>query len=103
MTLAAPAIIRSEKDRTPRVRVFDGIAPGRAAGRLPGGHVTDMAALGKAISLCGTCAPKFAAARYGYVTKRNIPFVRGRCDGCQEHSERARLFLKHGTPGLKWS
>ena len=101
--MPAPAIIRSEKDTTPRQRLRRALSPGRASGRLPGGHVTDMAALGKAISLCGTCQPKFAAARYGYVTKRNIPFVRGRCDGCQNYAGRARLFLKHGTPGLNWS
>ena len=101
--MPAPAIIHSEKDTTPRERLRRAIGPGRASGRLAGGHVTDLAALGKAISLCGTCQSKFAAANYDYVTKRNIPFVRGRCDGCQQHSERARLFLKHGTPGLNWS
>ena len=99
----APAVIRSEKDTTPRDRVRRVIAPGRARGRLPGGHVTDMATLGKAIALCGGRTPKFDPARYGYVTKRNIPFVCGRCDGCDQRTERARLFLKHGTPGLTWS
>ena len=101
--MPAPAIVHSEKDTTPRQRLRRAISPGRASGRLAGGYVTDMATLGKAISLCVYCQSKFNAAHYGYVTKRNIPYVRGRCDGCQQFSDHARLFLKHGTPGLNWS
>lgn len=65
------------------------------ADRLAGGYIADKAALKKAICLCLSCAPKFAALKHGYVTKKNIPFVRGMCDGCREWCDPLRLFLHH--------
>ncbi len=69
--------------------------PGRPSGRSPGSHVVDLSDLMKAITLCRSCVKKFNSASAGYVTKRNLPFVRGRCDGCQEYTERGHLLVHH--------
>ncbi len=89
------AIVRSEKEITPRARIFDGLATGRRPGRLPGGQIDDRAALRKAISLCPNCEPKFNRAAYDYTTKPNLPLVRGRCDGCMAYSPSMRLLVHH--------
>lgn len=83
--------IKSDRERTPRD--WAGIAEGAPRRGTAGGHIADLAELGKAIVLCGSCRPKFDALRYNYVTKRNIPFVVGRCDGCKEYG-RAHFLLR---------
>jgi hypothetical protein len=88
-------VIRAESSYTPRERAKRAEDPGRPTRRLAGGYIDDLAALHKAIALCLSCAPKFNAAHYGYATKRNLPFVRGQCDGCGQYSPQARLFLHH--------
>ena len=75
-----------------RMRIAE--APARPRGRVTGGWIADLVALEKAIALCGLCVNKFDAAKHGYVTKMDIPFVRGECDGCRQYADRARLFLK---------
>jgi len=80
--------------RVRRLQIIE--APRRPARRLPGGWVTDLATLGKALVLCDFCAHKFAPKRYGYVRKRVVAgskYVLGECDGCKRHSQ-ATLFLK---------
>lgn len=67
---------------------------GRRPGTLAGSYVSDLAALGKAIVLCLSCATKFNAERVGYSTSEKIPVCRGRCDGCKRFSNNARLFMK---------
>jgi hypothetical protein len=67
---------------------------------LPGGHVLDRADLRKALILCRDCLPKFNALAAGYVTKRNLPFVRGRCDGCQQYTGRGHLLVHHTLADL---
>lgn len=90
------AIIHSETDYwTPRKRLFAGQSPGRRPGRLPGGHIADRAALRKAITLCRDCVGKFNAASVGYVTKSNLPFVQGRCDGCSQFTPMGHLLVHH--------
>ena len=84
---------------TPRERTMASLDQGRRPGRLPGGHVTDIADLKKAIMLCDDCKPKFASANAGYVTRASLPFVRGRCDGCSQYTNRAHLFVHHSTIG----
>ena len=92
----ALAVIHSERTFwTPRKRLAAGASLGRRPGRLPGGHIADLADLRTAIWLCDLCLPKFNAAKVGYVTKSNLPFVRGRCDGCEKFTERAHLLVHH--------
>lgn len=89
------AIVKSEKEYTPRDRLISGLAPGRRSGRLPGGHIDDRAALRKAISLCSDCLPKFNREAYDYTGKPDLPLVRGRCDGCMQYSPSMRLLVHH--------
>lgn len=95
MTLQAPAIVRSKTFWTPFRRLMAGQSPGRRPGRLPGGHIDDRVGMRKAISLCQYCVGKFNAAKVGYTTKPNLPFVGGRCDGCQQFTPRGHLFVHH--------
>ena len=81
-------------------RLFAGASPGRRPGRLPGGHIADRADLRKAITLCRYCLPKFSSAKAEYVTKSNLPFVRGRCDGCNHYTERGHLLVHHTLANL---
>ncbi len=84
--------IRSEKSFTPRD--WAGIHAGKPRLRiLPGSRVLDLAALGKAISLCGKCEGKFDDKRHGYLTPSNLPRVKGECDGCLDVFGSMRLFL----------
>jgi len=80
---------------TPQRRLRASASPGRGKGRLPGGHVLDRADLLKSLVLCRDCVGSFDSAAAGYVTKSNLPFVRGRCDGCQQHTERGHLLVHH--------
>jgi hypothetical protein len=56
-----------------------------------------MVALGKCIWLCGACKGKFDAARHSYITQafgaQALPFVRGRCDGCQNFHDNNVMFV----------
>lgn len=88
------------KQRTPAELLGCFEDPGKPAKRLTGGWVLDLVALKKCIWLCDLCKGKFAAARHDYVTKSNLPFVRGRCDGCKDYVPRATLFVPAGHDGL---
>lgn len=95
------AIIHSDEQFwTPLRRLFAGRSLGRRPGRLPGGHIDDLVALRKSITLCAGCVPKFGRKKAGYVTKKNLPFVRGACDGCNEHTERGHLLVHHSLASL---
>ncbi len=92
------AVIRSERQMKPVERAMLARVPnGPPSKRTAGGHIYDLVTLGKAIALCDLCNPKFDSSRCGYITKRNIPFVAGQCDGCGTSNPHMRLFLK-GTP-----
>lgn len=89
------AVIRSKEFWTPRRLLMAGASPGRRPGRLPGGHIADRVDLRKAIALCPSCVGKFNKERAEYVTKPNLPFVRGRCDGCGQYSPHSHLFVHY--------
>lgn len=89
------AVLKGKDFWTPMKRLMATASPGRGKGRLPGGHVLDRADLFKSLVLCGNCVGKFNAGRAGYVTKANLPFVRGRCDGCQQHTPRGHMLVHH--------
>ncbi len=95
------AVLKGKDFWTPFRRVMAGVARGRRPGRLPGGHIDDRVGLRQAIQLCRDCRPKFDAAKAGYVTKLNIPIVRGRCDGCQHYTERADFLVHSSLAGLR--
>lgn len=65
---------------------------------MPGSRVDNLAALGKAITLCqGTCCRKFDALHAGYALQRSGPFRDGviaDCDGCLEPMVPAEMYLK---------
>jgi len=67
----------------------------RPSGTVAGSHIADMVHLKQAICLCHKCQHKFAATKAGYVTRSNLPFVGGRCDGCNEMGFERRLYLHH--------
>lgn len=90
--IAAANIIRSEKELAPRDRLKFGIVPGPRR-QSAGSYVLDRVDLKKAVTLCRSCLPKFDARRYQYATKRNLPRVRGRCDGCQNHCEQGTMLV----------
>lgn len=89
------AVLKGRDYWTPQRRLMAGASPGRRPGRLAGGHVLDLSDLKKAIMLCPSCLPKFNQRAAGYVTKTNLPFARGECDGCDSFCERAHLLVHH--------
>ncbi len=89
------AVIHSEQYWTPQRRLMAGQDTGRRPGRLPGGHVGDLADLLKAITLCPDCIGKFNSARAGYVRKKNLPIIRGSCDGCNQYTPQGILLVHH--------
>lgn len=78
---------------TPQRRVAAGESKGRPRGRLPGSYIHDRVGLRQGVALCRSCVRKFNAESVDYVTKKNLPVVMGRCDGCQEHSLQNHLFV----------
>ena len=72
---------------------------GRRRGQLAGTHIDNLAAARKAIWLCDDCLPKFNAQAYGYIYKllgiNRLPFVRGRCDGCNNHFSQMCMTVHH--------
>ena len=84
---------------TPQERLFAGEGKGRSSGRLPGGHVTDMADRKDPIMLCQYCDPKFASAKAGFFIRHNLPLVRGNCDGCSQYAINMRLYIHQSTTG----
>lgn len=77
---------------------------GMNSGRLRGGYVADLVALKKAVTLCtdsvAPCWKKFNAKAENYVVSRTIPMVRGKCDGCGQYSNLARMYLSAKQPGV---
>lgn len=94
MINGAPVVLTLDKNKTPRQRASDFRAPLRNGRRVAGGWIADMVSLKRAIALCQLCRPKFDAPYHGYITKPQMRFVRGKCDGCQEYGDK-RHFLFH--------
>jgi hypothetical protein len=96
MAFAAPSVLKGKDFWTPQRRLWAAQDTGRRPGRLPGGHVGDCEDLKKAIILCEDgCVKKFNAKRAEYVVKKNIPIVRGKCDGCSQFTSRGRLLVHY--------
>ena len=89
------AVLKSKENWNPARRLEAGADHGRRPGRLPGGHVMDLADLFKSIILCADCIGKFPAERCGYVQKPNLPVVRGSCDGCSKYTPQGTLLVHH--------
>ncbi len=89
------AVVRSKDFWTPQRRLAAGEDEGRRPGRLPGGHVGDIADLQKSLLFCLDCKKKFNHVKAGYVMKRNLPVVRGWCDGCGQYTPNGRLLVHH--------
>ncbi len=97
----ALAILKGKDFWTPQRRLLTYADTGRRPGRLPGGHVGDCEDLLKAIILCADgCVKKFNAKRAEYVVKRNLPFVRGKCDGCGQFTPSGRLLVHYTLANL---
>ena len=88
---------------SPQRRLREVEGAGRPWGRLAGGWVADLAALGKAIVLCGFCARKFRPETMGYRKRRLAPGhdgVIGDCDGCKSPMTPCSLYLNQ--PDFDW-
>lgn len=69
----------------------------RPAGRTVGGWMADRVAMGKNVTLCPTCRPKFAERAHGYREAKHPPFhngVNAKCDGCRTPTRCAFLIPK---------
>ena len=89
--------------RSKRELLRESKSTGRPVGRNTGGWVDDLAALGKAITLCRTCKGKFNYAAYGYEKRKLVPMwdeVIGECDGCKE-TLWCQLFTKRTENGTE--
>ena len=91
--VALKPFIHGKEYWNPKRLLDSGESPGRRSGQLPGSHVLDRADLKKALTLCDSCLPKFDSKTAGYVTKKNLPLVQGRCDGCQDMTSRGHLLV----------
>ena len=91
------SIVRSEKEMTPWQWAETAADPGRPSRQLAGTYIGDLVALRKAIALCWGCLKKWRPSAVGYMNKRNIPIVRGNCDGCGERFDGMRLFVHHSV------
>ncbi len=100
MNFAAPAIVRGKQFWTSLRTLMASEDTGRAPGRLPGGHVMDLSDMRKAILLCPDCIRKFPRRRSEYVFKKNLPVVRGKCDGCRAYSMQGRLMVHYTMANL---
>lgn len=76
--------------------------PGRKKGKPVGSYIDDLAALRKAIVLCDFCVKGFNAKHYRYHRQTEYPYVRGNCDACRRHSDRASLFMPEENVPKCW-
>ena len=91
--------ILGEKNWTPQMKLKDSQVKG-PRGQTAGSYVMDRADLKKALTLCPGCVQKFDIKGAGYTTKKNLPFVRGRCDGCQTYVDRGHLLVHQSLANL---
>ncbi|MEQ1844124.1 MAG: hypothetical protein ABL983_00935 [Nitrospira sp.] len=66
---------------------------GRPKGRLAGGHVYDLAAQKKIITLCSDCTHKFNPAKVGFRKEKEFPFVDATCDGCSAKQQKCSMYI----------
>ena len=72
------------------------IHSGKKSKQTAGSHVTDIAELGRCLVLCMACEPKFDKYKYGYGQAKDIPIVRGKCDGCGHYVGCATFLRRMG-------
>lgn len=90
VNLAAPYVKRQHSRMD---LLMGGLDPGKGRRIAAGSYLDDLAALGKCISLCLICLPKFNAKAYSYVTRATLPRANGTCDGCGSwHDANTLLF-----------
>ena len=78
---------------TPREKLDASEIMGRPRGRVAGGYIADRVGLKQGVALCPNCTPKFNALKVDYVTKSNLPYVAGYCDGCGDHADQNHLYV----------
>lgn len=68
----------------------------RSGKRLLAGWISDLIALRRSIALCWRCemiVEDRVLTKAGYVNRRNLPYVAGPCDGCQDWMPRGKLWV----------
>lgn len=97
---------RALKPRPPLQEAF-----GRPVGKPKGSWLDDLCALGKAISLCQSCAPKFDYRGHHYYKDRMFHRCAAKCDACRVFDPAGFLFIheRHlvdsdgrSRPGQSW-
>src|SRR3990167_7866389 len=86
----------------PRQRMDIIRAKPRPVGRVAGGWIADLCALGKCVMLCKGCENKFKPATQGYIPYKEPTGVRygtSHCDGCKSMFVQSRMFVVSPTRG----
>ena len=84
--------IHVPKPETPLRQLESQEYGGRHVGGTAGSHLSDLAALGKFISLCPLCVGKWHPRKHGYELWRSI-FTAARCDACRAQDIRCKSFI----------
>ncbi len=102
--MSSPTIIVPKK-WTPKMLTHVASEGGRRYGKPHGSHVDDLAALRRAIVLCGQCHFRFDWKRHGYysVKKYESTLVRGKCFACTLFCEDGRLFIHEDHRPKAWT
>lgn len=89
-----PPVILVKKNWTVKSLLADQEVGGRPKGRLAGGHVYDLAAQKKVITLCdGECTRKFNPAKVGFRKEKEYPYVMATCDGCSAKNQKCAMYI----------
>lgn len=76
-----------KKNWTKQSLLADQEVGGKPRGRLAGGHVYDLAAAKKVITLCPLCTHKFNPAKVGFRKEKEFPYCTATCDGCSTKND----------------
>ncbi len=94
----APAIVHAKSFwKEPRNNLKSKKAPKRNIRVPPGAYIADLVGLGKAITLCRKCQPKFNVAGSGYTKYKevtDVDYCYSTCQGCREGIVECNTFLK---------
>ena len=83
-----------KKEWTKQSLLADQEVGGRPKGRLAGGHIYDLAAQKKVITLCdGECTRNFNPAKVGLRKEKEFPYVRATCDGCSARDQQCAMYI----------
>ena len=92
-------VVRDWNEPRNRLKAAEAQRVGPGKGRMAGGWIADLAALNKAVMLCGLCVRKWEPKKYGYRARRLFPgeqYAIGNCDGCGRWDQ-CTLHLREGT------